>query len=441
MDLTFDPCHGRPPTLGFQAWPYGGRSGMSAVWGNGALFSIAQDQGIFLGGLFLLGFISSLERICGCGSTMFRWGHHLGFKVTKLFERSFRFFVAGNKVGHYIHGLKYRIWPDIVCDFHLFNGRFNGYNHFDSQWHANERLDLVANRSPMAIRIDKSVFTKPTGADPAASSELWKFGLIPIASMDFNNSHSHEASCSKMPPSIRVHPAGSPVSPASLPTTIECPRDFQENLLSIGNLQFPCNVTYPKLPQCFLSSAFKYSPPHSSWPPLLSKAHITDLSRACYIEKEIKDIVDCWAALCSRCIQWGHTKSNCHARIICISCSAPGHKGINFPVRPRKSIDGNSIMGPDYTLAVKSTHPVQEINFPTRSQPCPLTAPMSQPSSTVRCESCGHHGPWSISAGSTAGPCVGSGDQKPPLPRLTPRIPLHCHPRLPRFPMLQSALL
>ena len=51
-------------------------------------------------------------------------GHHLGFKVTKIFERSFRFSVAGNKVGNFIHGLKDRIWPDFVCHFHLFNGRF-----------------------------------------------------------------------------------------------------------------------------------------------------------------------------------------------------------------------------------------------------------------------------------------------------------------------------
>ena len=51
-------------------------------------------------------------------------GHHKGFKVSRLNERSFRFSVAGNKVGHFFYRLKDRIWPDFVCHFHLFNGHF-----------------------------------------------------------------------------------------------------------------------------------------------------------------------------------------------------------------------------------------------------------------------------------------------------------------------------
>ncbi|KAF6988046.1 hypothetical protein CFC21_005632 [Triticum aestivum] len=42
-------------------------------------------------------------------------GHHLGFKVSKIFEKSFRFSVVGNKVGHFIHGLKDHTWPDFIC--------------------------------------------------------------------------------------------------------------------------------------------------------------------------------------------------------------------------------------------------------------------------------------------------------------------------------------
>ena len=44
-------------------------------------------------------------------------GDHKGFKVFQLSDRRFRFSVASNRVGHFIYGLKDRIWPDFVCHF------------------------------------------------------------------------------------------------------------------------------------------------------------------------------------------------------------------------------------------------------------------------------------------------------------------------------------
>ena len=49
-------------------------------------------------------------------------GSSLGFKVKHLAGRHFRFSVASNKVGHFIYGLKDRIWPDFICHFHLYRG-------------------------------------------------------------------------------------------------------------------------------------------------------------------------------------------------------------------------------------------------------------------------------------------------------------------------------
>ena len=45
-----------------------------------------------------------------------------GFKVSLLSPRVFWFYVANNKVGHFIYGLKDCIWPGLICHFHLFNG-------------------------------------------------------------------------------------------------------------------------------------------------------------------------------------------------------------------------------------------------------------------------------------------------------------------------------
>ena len=72
-------------------------------------------------------------------------GISAGFKVYKLSDRRFRFSVASNHVGHFIYGLRDRIWPDFVCHFSLFRGVVSG-SHVrgdSSTWHAAaEELDL-----------------------------------------------------------------------------------------------------------------------------------------------------------------------------------------------------------------------------------------------------------------------------------------------------------
>ena len=109
--------------------------------------------------------------------------------------------MAGNKVGHYIHGLKDRIWPDFICNFHLFNGRFNGLKHFDSRWHADEVIDVIADRSPLAICVNTSFLAKSAALDHSSMTMIGKFGLVPLASMDYTNKNGDEASCS-----LAVHP-------------------------------------------------------------------------------------------------------------------------------------------------------------------------------------------------------------------------------------------
>ena len=84
--------------------------------------------------------------------------HHKGFKVSKINERSFRFSVAGNKVGHFIYRLKDRIWLDFVCHFHLFNGHFARFYHFNSLWHADEELKDISARKPIAIKSNLGTF-------------------------------------------------------------------------------------------------------------------------------------------------------------------------------------------------------------------------------------------------------------------------------------------
>lgn len=109
-----------------------------------------------------------------------------GFKVCRLNKRSFRFSVANNKVGHFIYGLRDRIWPDFICHFHLFNGRFAKLASFDSSWHADEVLQELSACHPVAVQ---SSLKFPTSNDHACRniySELNKFDIRPINSIRFS---------------------------------------------------------------------------------------------------------------------------------------------------------------------------------------------------------------------------------------------------------------
>src|SRR4051812_9998697 len=72
------------------------------------------------------------------------------FNVLQLGERSFRFSVASNKVGHFIYGLKDRIWPDFICYLSLFKKDFD-YTYMDSSWHSDHHLGELSARKPMVV--------------------------------------------------------------------------------------------------------------------------------------------------------------------------------------------------------------------------------------------------------------------------------------------------
>ena len=134
-----------------------------------------------------------------------------GLNVTHLSGRRFRFSVASNKVGHFIYGLKDRVWPDFVCHFHLFNGRFASAPIDDSSWHADTEHTELSSRRSLAVK--SSLQFLHSGANLNSNSEevLCKFGLIPFSSMRFSN-NAHEASSSRMN-------QNSPVLPSSVITT------------------------------------------------------------------------------------------------------------------------------------------------------------------------------------------------------------------------------
>lgn len=100
-----------------------------------------------------------------------------GFNVFKLSDRRFQFSVASNRIGHFIYGLKNRVWPDFICHFHLFKGDL-GTNR-DNHWHADVHFPELSARSGMVIKSGWLDSQCDKGFDPSSSRELAKFGLCP----------------------------------------------------------------------------------------------------------------------------------------------------------------------------------------------------------------------------------------------------------------------
>ena len=94
-----------------------------ARFGSSVHFSPGSSSKEF----FLVVFFSSAsfaltEESVGLALQCCIGGDLLGLRVFKLSDRRFRFSVASSKVGHFIYGLKDRIWPNFVCHFSLFRG-------------------------------------------------------------------------------------------------------------------------------------------------------------------------------------------------------------------------------------------------------------------------------------------------------------------------------
>jgi hypothetical protein len=108
-------------------------------------------------------------------------GDHSGFKVYQLSDRRFRFSVASNKVGHFIYGLRDRIWPDFVCHFTLFRGwhpSVSGFVHDKHYvWRPSSQDLVVAQRSPTKFQPNLNVLVESAKKDRSSASELAKFGF------------------------------------------------------------------------------------------------------------------------------------------------------------------------------------------------------------------------------------------------------------------------
>jgi hypothetical protein len=104
-------------------------------------------------------------------------GDHHGFRVFQLSDRRFRFSVASNKVGHFIYGLRDRIWPDFVCHFTLFRGDTSRSAFVEHANGLDKEIVEVSGRSRTLLRPNLDFLKKSAVGDQSSAKELLKFGF------------------------------------------------------------------------------------------------------------------------------------------------------------------------------------------------------------------------------------------------------------------------
>ena len=138
--------------LGFCPGPCPGRSGETQVWIYSAFSTSRAAKEFFLVASFSSASFPLTVESVGIALQCCTGGYRVGLNVVQISPHAFRFSVANNKVGHFIYSLKDRVWPDFVCHFHLFNGRFNRAPVAASYWHADEELLDISKRNPIMIK-------------------------------------------------------------------------------------------------------------------------------------------------------------------------------------------------------------------------------------------------------------------------------------------------
>lgn len=99
-----------------------------------------------------------------------------GFNVHQLAKQNFHFSVASNRVGHFVYGLKDRIWPNFGCHFRLFKD-YVDYSLDDLSWHWDREIPEVSSRSHMVIKSSLDFLSDCARGDVSSASELQKFGF------------------------------------------------------------------------------------------------------------------------------------------------------------------------------------------------------------------------------------------------------------------------
>lgn len=246
-------------------------------------------------------------------------GSSAGFKVSRLSDRSFKFSVASNKVGHFIYKLQDRVWPDFVCHFHLFKQGVVDYGFLDNHWYSDHEPVVTSAQRSLAIMPDLSSLTSSARGDHSANKELSKFGLVQDSFSGRNPMHSFEMSVHASSPEVAPEPA--------------IPSGPRSQIIQFGS--FVCPVTMQETADPIPSIVANNPLDRSElilWESIAENTlyHILDAGQAEYSEADIMamfnlsslpptDFIHERLNKCQLCSVIGHSQDSCPG-IDCLRC-------------------------------------------------------------------------------------------------------------------------
>lgn len=149
----------------------------------------------------------------------------------QLGNRTFRFSVASNRVGHFIYGLKDRVWPDFVCHFQLFKD-YVDYSYFDGHWRMDDEICEISARTPLAIKTNLDFLQNSAAHDNSTHKELSKFGFL-------TDQGSDSISKPIEPISFSLDEAGSDIAQDPVPDHSRFFVHPDHSVIKLGSLVFP----------------------------------------------------------------------------------------------------------------------------------------------------------------------------------------------------------
>lgn len=272
-----------------------------------------------------------------------------GFNVLQLNDRKFRFSVASNKVGHFIYGLRDRIWPDFICHFSLFKDRdLLAAPLVDKSWHWDQEISDVAIHSPRAIKSNLKFLEHSAALDDSATPELVKFGLSPPPRvLSGSLLHDFNSAANELPPAnahstpvITTDDRSDILVRPQITFGSFLPSDINDTLPIRQELPNRDPITFGSFDRPFISGPNNISGrtfcgfcwKASLWDgiPAFTLHHILDLRQAEYSDKDIAVICEIPSVpseqyimtrlgRCKFCFAIGHTDQD-YTAVKCIKC-------------------------------------------------------------------------------------------------------------------------
>jgi hypothetical protein len=222
-------------------------------------------------------------------------------QVQWLYDRCFKFRLASNRVGHFIHTLNFFKCPDFTVYFHLYRANSNTFHPIDG---TDDEADWMRVSRSGSKPWPKYLRNFPTNLIGKADGFIPRsIAIKPDLSILKNNANICSSS-----------------------SAIDDYKDTVFNNIKIGSFSFSeavgRNSNFIQLPLQFGKNSVKRSAySHEDF----SLDSILDLIHAGYSPSDLVSYVQIFKSACTNCFTLGHRSNQCTNGIRCLGCLRLGH--------------------------------------------------------------------------------------------------------------------